>query len=197
MGLADEGAGLRLLDVGCGTGASTSALLSVAPRARIVGLDRSAEMLVRAKAKEWRGAARFVRGRVEQLAEVDLRQDFDGVFLAYTAHGLNELDRALDALMQVMRPGAPIAVHDCSVVGSVRARLLWSAICWGAILPVGTAMTGHFEQYRRLWREVRGFDAVIGFERRLARTGFVDVRSQTMPGWERGIVHTWLGRRPG
>ena len=39
MGLPNRGEGLRLLDVGCGTGASTAALLSVAPLATIVGVD--------------------------------------------------------------------------------------------------------------------------------------------------------------
>jgi ubiquinone/menaquinone biosynthesis C-methylase UbiE len=197
MGLAGDGPGLRLLDVGCGTGTSTRALLSVAPRARVVGLDASLDMVVEARAKEWPGTVRFIRGRVEQFAEAGISRHFDGVFVAYTAHGLDELDRALEALFRVMRPGAPIAVHDCSVADSVRAKLLWSAVCWGVVVPVGAAMTGHPEPYGQLWRQVRAFDDVVGFERRLARAGFVDVRSQTMPGWERGIVYTWLGRRPG
>ena len=42
MGLPDRGRGLRLLDVGCGTGASTAALLAVAPEAEIVAVDASA-----------------------------------------------------------------------------------------------------------------------------------------------------------
>src|SRR5207342_954493 len=45
MGLRDRGAGLRLLDLGCGTGASTQALLDVAPEAQITAVDASSEML--------------------------------------------------------------------------------------------------------------------------------------------------------
>ena len=45
MRLGNGGKGLRLLDAGCGTGASTAALLSVAPQAEIVAVDASSGML--------------------------------------------------------------------------------------------------------------------------------------------------------
>ena len=34
------------------------------------------------------------------------------------------------------------------------------------------------------------------FEDRLRRAGFVDVRTEPLPGWSRGIVHSFLARRP-
>jgi ubiquinone/menaquinone biosynthesis C-methylase UbiE len=40
-GCPDGGRGLRLLDLGCGTGASTAALLEVAPEAEIIAVDAS------------------------------------------------------------------------------------------------------------------------------------------------------------
>ena len=42
MRLPGDGRGLRLLDAGCGTGASTAALLTAAPHAEIVAIDASA-----------------------------------------------------------------------------------------------------------------------------------------------------------
>ncbi|MET0196282.1 MAG: methyltransferase domain-containing protein, partial [Rhodococcus fascians] len=47
------GAGLRLLDIGCGTGASTAALLKAAPHAEIIAADASSEMLEVARSKQW------------------------------------------------------------------------------------------------------------------------------------------------
>lgn len=41
LALPGPGTGLRLLDLGCGTGASTTALLDAFPTARIVGVDAS------------------------------------------------------------------------------------------------------------------------------------------------------------
>ena len=39
-------------------------------------------------------------------------------------------------------------------------------------------------------------DGVRAFEQRLRRAGFAEVRSETMDGWQRGIVHSFLARRP-
>ena len=68
MRLPSGGRGLRLLDAGCGTGASTAALLAAAPHAQIVAVDASSQMLARARAKAWPSCVRFVHTRVEDLA---------------------------------------------------------------------------------------------------------------------------------
>ena len=70
MRLPGDGRGLRLLDAGCGTGASTAALLTAAPHAEIVAVDASAQMRAQARAKAWPSSVRFVHARVEDLAVV-------------------------------------------------------------------------------------------------------------------------------
>lgn len=200
MGLRNEGEGLRLLDLGCGTGASTSALLSVAPKAKIVAVDASAGMLSVARAKSWPSSVRFVQGRLGARLEVaepaKVRGQYDGVFAAYLIRNLPGRDDGLGAIRELLRPGAPLAVHDYSVADSVRAKLMWTAVSWGIIIPAGALVTGSTSLYRYLWRSVLRFDGTAEFERRLAASGFVDLRTQTMPGWQQGIVHTWLARRP-
>ena len=62
LGIAADGRGLRLLDAGCGTGASTAALLAVAPQAQIVAVDASAGMLGMAAAKRWPDSMPGLRG---------------------------------------------------------------------------------------------------------------------------------------
>lgn len=195
MGLLGNGAGLTLLDLGCGTGASAAALLRVAPKSTIVGVDSSAGMLARARSKQWPGKVRFVHARLERLAEAGVHGPFDGVFAAFVMAELADPDAALRTVREVLRPGAPFAVHERSVAGSLRSRMVWSALCWGAIIPVGGMVTGDAGFYRDLWRAAGRFDSIDGFERRLGRAGFVDLRTQTVPGWEQRIVHTWLGRR--
>ena len=196
MGLPGDGAGLRLLDIGCGTGASTAALLSVAPRATVVAVDASQQMLDRAKAKKWPGSIRFVRARVERLAEAGVTGLFDGVLAAFVISELTDLDAGLRIIRGLLRPGAPLAVHERSVADSLGAQLRWSVACWGVVIPVGGLVTGDAGFYRQRWRAGRQFDSIEGFERRLDRAGFVDLRTQTVAGWEERIVHTWLGRRP-
>ena len=68
MRIPNGGRGLRLLDAGCGTGASTAALLDAAPEAQIVAVDASAGMLAQARAKSWPETVTFVHTPIEDLA---------------------------------------------------------------------------------------------------------------------------------
>jgi ubiquinone/menaquinone biosynthesis C-methylase UbiE len=195
MGLPEGGRGLRLLDVGCGTGASTAALLAAAPEAEIVAVDASQEMLHEAERKSWPDGVRFVHGNAQNLAAVGVTGPFDGILAAYLVRNLPSPDPALRQFLTMLRPGAPLAVHDYSVRDSVRSRIVWTIVCWTIIIPLGRLRTGKSGLYRYLWRSVLRFDGVRTLAQRLRDAGFVDVRCQTFPGWQQDIVHTVLGRR--
>jgi ubiquinone/menaquinone biosynthesis C-methylase UbiE len=195
MGLPNRGAGLRLLDLGCGTGASTAALLDAAPEADITAVDASAEMLAQARRKVWPERVRFVHGDATQLTGL-VRGPFDGILAAYLVRNLAEPDAALRQFHDLLRPGAPLALHEYSVRDSARSRAVWTAVCWTVIIPMGRARTGSSDLYRYLWRSVLRFDGVRQLSQRMRAAGFDDVRVQTVPGWQQHIVHTVLGRRP-
>jgi hypothetical protein len=63
-------------------------------------------------------------------------------------------------------------------------------------MPGGLVTAGSTKIYRYLWRSVLDFDGVSAFEARLARHGFVDVKTMPMDGWQKGIVHSFVARRP-
>jgi len=197
MGLPGRGVGLRLLDIGCGTGASTAALLDAAPEAEIIAVDASWEMLAEAKRKIWPARVRFVLGTVEELDQAKITGPFDGILAAYLLRNLGDRNAALRLFRELLKPGAPLAVHDYSVRDSLRSRMIWTAVCWAIIIPLSRIRTGSSDLYRYLWRSVLGFDGVIALSARMRAVGFADVRAQTVPGWQHSIVHTFLGRRPG
>jgi ubiquinone/menaquinone biosynthesis C-methylase UbiE len=187
--------GPRLLDLGCGTGASTAALLAAAPEAEIVAVDGSAEMLAVARSKEWPARVTFVHSRLEELADNGVTGPFDGILAAYLVRNLADRDAGLRALRDLLAPGAPLAVHEYSVADSLRAKAVWTAVSWGIIIPMGWRATGDAELYRYLWRSVLRFDGVGALAARMHAAGFADVSVQPMTGWQKGIVHTFLGRR--
>ncbi|TDD84008.1 methyltransferase domain-containing protein [Saccharopolyspora karakumensis] len=193
MGLPGNGAGLRILDAGCGTGASTAAVLNAAPLAQIVAVDASEQMLRCARQKTWPLSVRFAHSRVEDLSEDG---PFDAVFAAYLVRNLDDPDERLRAFRRMLRPGGRLVVHEYSVRDSVRARAVWNLVCWTIIIPAGTAASGSSALYRYLWRSVRSFDGVERFQRRLRDCGFTEVESRTVPGWQRRVVHTFLARAP-
>ncbi len=196
MGLPDGGRGLRLLDAGCGSGASTAALLSVAPHAEIVALDASEGMLAAAKAKSWPMSVHFVHSSIEDATASGVRGPFDGILAAYLIRNLADPDGQLSALRDLLRPGGVLAVHEYSVRDSWRARALWHAVCWGVIIPLGGLVTGDTKLYRYLWRSVSRFDGARDFQQRLWRAGFTAVDERAVTGWQRDVVHTFLARRP-
>ncbi|MGA8544397.1 MAG: class I SAM-dependent methyltransferase [Mycobacterium sp.] len=196
MRLPRRGEGLRLLDAGCGTGASTAALLSVAPEAEIIAVDASRGMLEEAQAKPWPPSVRFVHSPVEALTENGVTGPFDGILAAYLIRNLSEPDTQLCAFRRLLRPGATLAVHEYSVRNSRAASWIWHAVCWGIIIPSGWWQTRDTTLYRHLWRSVLAFDGAEQFRNRLRHAGFNAVRSETMSGWETNIVHTFLAEAP-
>ncbi|MET9495665.1 class I SAM-dependent methyltransferase [Streptomyces sp. NPDC006552] len=194
LGLRGGGRGLRVLDLGCGTGASTAALLSAVPQAQVTAVDASAGMLERAAAKDWAGDVTFVHSPAERLADAGVTGPFDAVFAAYLFRNTADPDLILSAVRGVLAPGGRLAVHDYTLSGKHRHRALWSAVCAG-LLPVTTAL-GDGALYQHLWRSVIEFDTADRFAGRMADAGFTGVRVLPLPGWQTGITHTVVGHVP-
>jgi ubiquinone/menaquinone biosynthesis C-methylase UbiE len=191
--LPHGGAGLRVLDLGCGTGASTRALLRAAPHARITAIDVSAGMLERALAKPWPANVRFQHLSAEELLTTEDEGTYDAVFAAYLLRNVTAPDAVLGAVRTVLSPGGRLAVHEYSLSGSPVHRALWTAICQAVIIPAGS-LTGDRMLYRHLWRSVLAFETAPAFAARLTRVGFTSVRTLPVPGWQTGVVHTFLAR---
>lgn len=197
LALPDDGAGLHLLDLGCGTGASTRALLRAAPRARVTAVDASAGMLRRALAKPWPARVRFLHLTAEELATTHEGEGpFDAVFAAYLFRNATDPDAVLETVRGILRPGGRFAAHEYSLSGSRVHRALWSAVCRGLVIPAGT-LTGDRALYCHLLHSVLAFDTAPEFAARLTRAGLTSVRVAPVAGWQTGIVHTFLARNGG
>ncbi|MEU9324365.1 class I SAM-dependent methyltransferase [Streptomyces canus] len=190
--LPRDGAGLHLLDLGCGTGASTRALLRAAPRARITAVDASSGMLRRALAKPWPAHVRFLHLTAEEAAAAG-EEPYDAVFAAYLFRNVTDPDGVLGTVRSLLRPGGRLAVHEYSLSGSPAHRAVWTAVCRGVIIPAGT-LSGDGALYRHLWRSVLDFDTAPAFTARLTDAGFTGVRAAPVAGWQTGIVHTFVAR---
>ncbi|MQS07943.1 class I SAM-dependent methyltransferase [Streptomyces alkaliphilus] len=194
LGLPDGGRGMRLLDLGCGTGASTAALLAAAPRAEIIAVDASAGMLERAAAKPWPPGVRFVHAPAEELTAA-VEGPFHAVFAAYLFRNLTDPDAVLTDVHKMLVPAGRLAVHEYTLRGRPVDRAVWSAVCSAIIEPAGR-LAGDRELYRHLRSSVLEFDTAPAFAARLTATGFESVRVLPLSGWQTNIVHTVVGRVP-
>jgi ubiquinone/menaquinone biosynthesis C-methylase UbiE len=196
MRIPNGGAGLRLLDAGCGTGASTAALLAAGPAAEIVAVDASDGMLAQARAKPWPSSVSFMHSRIEDIADAGISGPFDGILAAYLIRNVDDKGGQLRRFRELLRPGGTLAVHEYSVRDSKLATVVWNAVCAGIIIPSGRLRSGDASLYTYLRRSVNRFDGAQAFRNRLQNSGFDAVHSETMPGWQRHIVHTFLAQAP-
>ena len=109
---------------------------------------------------------------------------------------LPDPDATLTAFRGLLAPGATLAVHDYSVRDSRVAGITWNVVSTAVIIPMGRLRTGDAALYRYLRDSVNRFDGASAFQDRLRANGFVNVRSETVTGWQRGIVHTFLADAP-
>lgn len=193
----DVAAGASILDLCCGTGASTAALIAEHPDARITAADASRGMLEEAQSKLPPDTVRLIQADAMDPRSAGITGPFDGIFMAYGIRNMSDPDRCLTELFDLLAPGGRACFHEYSVADSAWARVRWQAVATGIIIPGGLVTSGTTRIYRYLRRSVLDFDGIEAFEARLRAAGFEDVRTQPMDGWQRGIVHSFLARRPG
>ncbi|MEV6011248.1 methyltransferase domain-containing protein [Streptomyces sp. NPDC051976] len=195
LGLAGDGRRLRVLDLGCGTGASTAALATAMPEADITAVDASGGMLRRASWRAWRRPVRFVHAPAERLAEAGVHGPFDAVFAAYLLRNLADPDAVLASAFALLAPHGRLALHEYALSGMAAHRAVWNVVSGGLVLPAATLL-GDGPLYRHLRRSVVAFDTPHALGERVRRAGFEHVRVLPLPGWQTGITHTIVARRP-
>jgi demethylmenaquinone methyltransferase / 2-methoxy-6-polyprenyl-1,4-benzoquinol methylase len=132
--------GDRVLDACCGTG--DLALVAEQAGARVVGLDFSARMLERARAKS--DAVDWVEG--DMLALPFEPESFDAVTVGFGVRNVEDLGAGLRELRRVLRPGGRLGVLEITrPTGIARPFFrLWFDVLVpvaGKLLPGGSAYT--------------------------------------------------------
>jgi ubiquinone/menaquinone biosynthesis C-methylase UbiE len=105
--------GLRVLEIGCGTGNVTTRVKRAAPGANVVGSDPDPRALARAQRKARRMAGiRFERAYAQELPFAD--GEFDRVLSSMMLHHLNDDVKAPAAaeIYRVLRPGGTLHIVD-------------------------------------------------------------------------------------
>ena len=198
-----DGGALRVLDLGCGSGASTRAVLQAWAERRgssdgisVTGVDASEGMVAQARAKRWpNGVTLVVSDAVAHLESLP-SGSVDGVLGCYLLRNVPDRTRLVAEVARVLRPGGGFVVHDYSVAGNPRARATWAVVCHAVIIPLAVVKRSDVPLHRYLYTSVRDFDSVARVCERLLSAGLVDVRHRSFPGWQHGLVHTVAGSVP-
>ncbi|MCH7838245.1 MAG: methyltransferase domain-containing protein [Chloroflexi bacterium] len=97
--------GLRVIDLGCGTGELTRRLADALPESDVVGIDSSPEMLSRAE-EQARPGLRFESGTIEAVAG-----EWDLIFSNAAIQWAEDHPALVPRLLGLLRPGGQLVVQ--------------------------------------------------------------------------------------
>ncbi len=139
--------GMRVIDVGCGTGLVTrEALALVGDPARVIGVDPSSGMRAQARLP---AGVRLIEGSGEAIPLPDASGDF--LSMGFALRHLSSLSRAFAEFHRVLAPGGRLCILELTRPrGALATRLLR-----GYMRDVVPTVAGWFSRSRRtdeVWR---------------------------------------------
>ena len=181
--------GERVLDLCCGTGKSTKAILKHQEDIDLIGIDNSEVMLAEARSK-LKDQATF---QLQDAMELDFPPaSFDAIFMAYGLRNMPDAERCLENLLVLLKPGGKLVIHDYSLSNNWYASVYWCILGYGFIVPFCTLLTGSSKIFRYLIKSVLRFQTKNELRKLLFDKGFKTVGLYKHKNWRRPILVTFL-----
>jgi demethylmenaquinone methyltransferase/2-methoxy-6-polyprenyl-1,4-benzoquinol methylase len=140
-------AGMKVVDVGVGTGLVAREAVRITGSAELVtGVDPSPGMMQNAKVPE--GVA-LVEGRAEHIPFPD--NHFDFLSMGYALRHISDLSVAFNEFHRVMKPGAKLCILEITSPESRLGRFLLKIYMKG-LVPLLALFVGNRKNTPRLWR---------------------------------------------
>jgi demethylmenaquinone methyltransferase/2-methoxy-6-polyprenyl-1,4-benzoquinol methylase len=173
--LAHIGPGSRVLDVATGTGDLAIELARrVAPGGEVVGSDFSEAMLTRARVKPKPAGAelRFEWGDALDLQFAD--GSFDAATVGFGARNFSDLQRGLEEMVRVVRPGGRVVVLEFTSPTRPPLSTFYS-LWFDRVVPLLGRLAGDPDAYSYLPDSVKRFPTPAGLAAVLERAGLREI----------------------
>ena len=138
--------GMRIIDVGVGTGLVAREAVSLTGDAKlVVGVDPSLGMMANARLP----GVELVEGRAEAIPFPDA--SFDMLSMGYALRHISDLSTAFSEFHRVLKPGGRICLLEITRPTRVWSRALLKVYMRG-VVPVMARMVGGGAETAKLWR---------------------------------------------
>ena len=184
----------EVLDVGCGTGDFALGLARHLPDVECVrGIDLSAEMVAKARAKagQWASRVRFDTGDCLDLPLDD--NSVDAVTAAFVVRNFENLERGLAQMCRVARPGGPVCVLELSTPTNRVARWGYDLYTRHLIPAVGGLLSGDRDAYAYLPASIAAVPQGQAMLELMRRAGLVNAQAHTMT---LGVCSLYIAFKP-
>jgi demethylmenaquinone methyltransferase / 2-methoxy-6-polyprenyl-1,4-benzoquinol methylase len=179
------------LDVACGTGKVSTALLKVVgPSGRVTGLDFSPGMIDRAR-RERPSAPNLAFVVGDALAIPFGDAEFDASTIAFGMRNLPDYARGFSEMTRVVRPGGRVVCLEISRPRSALGRAIQRWFDW--VVPIIGRVMGQGSAYAYLVASTRGYPGPERIAGIMREVGLEDVRWRPLSG---GIVTLHAGTKP-
>ncbi|MBK9329408.1 MAG: class I SAM-dependent methyltransferase [Sphingobacteriales bacterium] len=187
-----------VLDICCGTGKSTAALLPKMTTGKIIAIDNSEDMLSVARQKFSKPIAqRKIDLQLQDAMQLDFADEsVDAIFMAYGLRNMPDYEKCVDNLFRMLKPGGQLVIHDYSLRDTWYAKLFWAILGYGFIVPFCTLVSGSSTIYTYLIKSVLKFLSPAEIIDLLIRKGFTETGILQQPGWRKPILHGFRAVKP-
>ena len=186
------GVNARVLDLATGTAALPILMRRSGHPGPIVGLDRSAAMLARAREKcGGLDGIRFLRGDLSKLPFRE--QSFDAITVGYGLRYPPDLPAFLRGAFRLLRPEGRFLSLDFGLPASAAYRSLALGYLLAAGAFWGVALHGRPGTYAHIVESLRSYPGQGAVAALLNEAGFADISVEEHMG---GIVATIRARKP-
>jgi ubiquinone/menaquinone biosynthesis C-methylase UbiE len=145
--------GLRWIDVGCGNGAFTEALIARSAPAAVTGIDPSDGQIAYARTRPGAAMAQFQVGDAQSLPFAD--DSFDAASMALVIVFVDDPRKAVAEMARVVRPGGLVATYMWSFPDGFPLRPLGMALKSLGLNPLAppNADAARMENLSNFWKQ--------------------------------------------
>lgn len=156
--------GLRVLDIGCGTGAITKDIANiVGPTGSVVGVDNTASFI--SEGQELFASVENLTLVHTDFLDFETEDKFDLIVSARTFQWISTIEKAVDKVKSLLKPHGQVSILDYN----------HEAIRWEPKIPM--SMQNFYDMFL-MWRKDAGMNNRIGFDMMdiLEEHGFSEVQ---------------------